>query len=671
MSTSANEPTSRPGPLRLKEARIGYYRSIVDSKPFKVEEFKTILVGPNESGKTAILTALSSLNPAHERRFNPVREFPRRLYKAFELGELPAESTPIAAGIFELNDTVRKSLASLDPFYAKAKTVTVTRYWDWQREFAISSGYPKAPTWASVRGDVAKLAAALPQENAAATTYTEWASSLSGDLPVSDANLRQKVVPWLDEIESDVGARYKKMLGRVRQAFEWKDSSSAAISILDKALPKFVYYDNYWRAHARIHLQALKERIATGQTEDYDFADTCLLKYIGLAIDEMIALGQVEGKGTLEKEKSLDTRFIKLNASGIELTKAITKAWGDEVYHLRFDVDSDYLRVVAVDAEGVELEVSEKSLGYQWFFSFFTVFYAEARDNLAGAFLLLDEPGLHLHGLKQARLRETLDGLSAKNQLIHTTHSPFLVGPDELLIARVVEVPEGQASGTIVHDTTIAPSNPASFFPLQHALGYVMAQSMFGQKKNLCVEGAEDLWYLQSLRALHEASNEAILPPDLAIVAAGGAQRVVTYATILFAQEYSVAALFDSDKEGKAAATLDTLVKLLEKRSILLVGNFLGAPASGATIEDLLGVTLLGIAESDLGVRIPEKIRLQQKGRRVLGLFEAVAATGQGFKARLAKAFSKWAQTHEWEDLDPREQKRVAALFEAVAKALA
>ena len=48
---STGESSGQAGVLRLKSAHISYYRSVVDSKPFNVEELKTILVGPNESGK--------------------------------------------------------------------------------------------------------------------------------------------------------------------------------------------------------------------------------------------------------------------------------------------------------------------------------------------------------------------------------------------------------------------------------------------------------------------------------------------------------------------------------------------------------------------------------------------------------------------------------------------
>lgn len=99
------------------------------------------------------------------------------------------------------------------------------------------------------------------------------------------------------------------------------------------------------------------------------------------------------------------------------------------------------------------------------------MFFAEAIDKHANAILLLDEPGLSLHGLKQREFRTTLSRLSDKNQVLYITHSPFLVGPDELDLVRVVEMVDRRA-GTKVH-TTVTATDPASFLPLQEALGYL------------------------------------------------------------------------------------------------------------------------------------------------------------------------------------------------------
>ena len=67
--------------MRLTRARVRGYRSVIDSGWFDIECGKTILVGPNEAGKTAILQALQKLNPPDGiELFNPLRDYPRAKY---------------------------------------------------------------------------------------------------------------------------------------------------------------------------------------------------------------------------------------------------------------------------------------------------------------------------------------------------------------------------------------------------------------------------------------------------------------------------------------------------------------------------------------------------------------------------------------------------------------
>lgn len=173
---------------------------------------------------------------------------------------------------------------------------------------------------------------------------------------------------------------------------------------------------------------------------------------------------------------------------------------------LRVSADGQYLRVLVEDDLGVEVELDQRSEGYQWLVSFFVVFFAEAMDKHENAILLRDEPGLSLHGLKQRDFRETVSRLADKNQTFYTTHSPFLVGPDELDLVRVVEM-TNRRQGTRIH-TSVSAESPASLLPLQEALGYDLAQSLFTHKRNLVLEGLTDYWYIEATSALLDDACE-------------------------------------------------------------------------------------------------------------------------------------------------------------------
>lgn len=89
--------------MRLSKVRVQNYRSIIDTGEFEVERLKTILVGPNEAGKTAILQAIQQINPpAGVKNFDSLRDYPRALYSQISRGEVDIEDVAVVTATFEL-----------------------------------------------------------------------------------------------------------------------------------------------------------------------------------------------------------------------------------------------------------------------------------------------------------------------------------------------------------------------------------------------------------------------------------------------------------------------------------------------------------------------------------------------------------------------------------------
>ena len=252
----------------------------------------------------------------------------------------------------------------------------------------------------------------------------------------------------------------------------------------------------------------------------------------------------------------LDKRSYQLNAASVRLTEQVCAVWNPnpdraEADRLRIQADGQYLKVVVEDDLGVEIELDQRSEGFQWLVSFFVVFFAEAAGEHKNVILLLDEPGMSLHALKQRDFRNTISMLAKNNQTIYTTHSPFLVGPDELDIVRVVEMSDRKA-GTKVH-TSVTSGDPAALLPLQEALGYDLAQSLFTQQRNLVLEGLTDYWYLEAISGLLADAEISHLNEKIALIPANTAGKVVYFATILHAHKLKVAALLDFRRGGRSS----------------------------------------------------------------------------------------------------------------------
>lgn len=71
--------------MKLVKARVQNYRSVEDSGEFDIGDM-TCLVGKNEAGKTAILSALRALRPSKSQEFeiDETIDYPRRFSTRFD-----------------------------------------------------------------------------------------------------------------------------------------------------------------------------------------------------------------------------------------------------------------------------------------------------------------------------------------------------------------------------------------------------------------------------------------------------------------------------------------------------------------------------------------------------------------------------------------------------------
>ena len=671
--------------MRLKSARIQNYRSIKDTGLFQVENLKTIFVGPNESGKTVILQALQQLNqPSDVAEFDELRDYPRSLYNDITTKKVKSE---VVRGYFELEDADKELLPPeySECIYVKYKMLNNKRYHTLENA-------PKEVTYGDIKNDLNRLCAHISKQfNIDNPSSTEkdptQALQLSignwNDYSKIDAEKAKELKGWLeknysyiDEDNQKEEERYNKLHNQI--AFNGKRDE--VLKILSQRTPVFVLFNNYFKVKPLIHLQHLADRIDSNVLDNdkyYDYGNTCLLKLLGFSARELSNIGATASPSQNNSEAlkayrdKLDRRSYQLDAASVRLTNEIKRIWNPdpkrpEADKLVISADGQYLKVVVEDNIGVKIELDQRSEGFQWLVSFYVVFFAEAMDKHKNAILLLDEPGMSLHGLKQREFRETISRLAENNQTIYTTHSPFLVGPNELDLVRVVELKDRE-EGTKVH-TTISSSDPAGLLPLQEALGYDLAQSLFTQQKNLVLEGITDYWYLESTaQLLREAAiKDAILDEKTALIFANSAGKVVYYATILHAQKMKVAALLDSDAAGDQAAQQEHLVHALGNKNILRTKDFCPNILK-PEIEDLLRDTLITIVKDDFGVDV-KSISETYPTRPIVDIFTKEIS---GFsKYKLAKSYVRWTRNNNANALNSDEIRAWSKLIQTINKAL-
>ncbi len=670
--------------MKLIKARIQNYRSIKDTGEFKIEDLKTILVGPNEAGKTVILQALQQLNrPEGVDGFDEIRDYPRSLYNDITTGKVDIENIEVVRGYFKLDESDKQ----LIPEEFHNCTYILYRNLN-NKGFYYLQNAPEKKEFKDIKNDLKRLSAHIDKQFSSdddnskddkpSISLNEFINNIK-DSTILNEKLIESLKNWLesnyhliDEDNEKEEIRYSKLL----EVIEFNDKFTEIEKLINGRKPVFVLFNNYFKVKPLIHLEHLADRIE-GQLLDndkyYDYGNLCLLKLLGFSPRQLSDIGKTPSPDKNDPDAlknyrdTLDRRSYQLDAASIRLTKEIKNIWNPnrpEAEKINVSADGQYLKVVVEDDIGVKIELDQRSEGFQWLVSFYVVFFAEAMDKHKNAILLLDEPGMSLHGLKQREFRSTISKLAKQNQTIYTTHSPFLVGPDELDLVRVVELKDRE-EGTKIH-TTISSSDPAGLLPLQEALGYDLASSLFSQQRNLILEGITDYWYIEATSEILRESKLANLNNKIALVFANSAGKVVYYATILHAHNLKVAALLDSDAAGDQAAQQENLVHALKNKNILRTKDYCDG-INKAEIEDLLRETLIKIVKKKYGFDTSHTAN-EQPNRPIIDIFSKEVTNFSKYK--LAKAYVRWTRKHEAGDLEEKEQEQWKKLITTINKVL-
>lgn len=432
-----------------------------------------------------------------------------------------------------------------------------------------------------------------------------------------------------------------------------------------QAMPVFMFLDEYPEIAGHQDIAAYLKRVEKDDMDEADENFQKLCKVAGLNPEQL---------HKLLSEDDQETRSQLANRAGSVVTTAIRKRWKDRQLEVRFNLDAQHFDTLISDPNhvyDVEINLDERSRGFQWFFAFYVVFAADTEGGDAeNAVLLLDEPGLFLHAKSQGDLLKHLED-DFTNTIIYTTHSPFMVPTHQLDWVRTVSISE--SAGTTVSNDPSGDSK--TLFPLQAALGYDLAQSLFVGPHNLVVEGVTDFWIVSAVSEYLNDESEAGLHRELTITPAGGAQKIHYMVALLTSEALNVLVLFDEERDART--TRDDLVKskLIRDDSVVFTSSaFVTAPKE-CDIEDLLAPeTYESLVRESYAQELKGKsLTLNPHVPRIARRFElAFDELGIGFhKTRPARLLLKKMATDPGSVMTADCKDRFVRLFQAMNEAFA
>ena len=218
----------------------------------------------------------------------------------------------------------------------------------------------------------------------------------------------------------------------------------------------------------------------------------------------------------------------------------------------------------------------------------------ESQEAHKGAILLLDEAGLSLHPLAQKDLIAFFDNLAKTNQMIYTTHSPFLVDTSNIDRAKVVY---SDAEGLTVVSSDLRASddklNEKSIYAVHAALGLSVSDILLQGCQPVIVEGPSDQNYLNAIK-LYLIRNQKFAPStELVFIPSGGVRGVPGVVSIVSGKNEDLPlVVLDSDQSGRDAKKklLSGLYKDSPER-VIEIADFSDVP--NCEFEDLIPTILM------------------------------------------------------------------------------
>ncbi len=645
--------------MTLKRFRVTNFRSIMDSGWIECDNV-TSLVGINEAGKSNVILALWKLKPVRDGQIDLLHDMPTKEYSSWR--STPEDVVFISAD-FELNNAlIDKVVALCKCDRDVAAIVNIKRRYDGRYDVSFPCyKSEQSINAASIVDSISilnnqlkslkeKTKAEAGIKERVSTFYNNVLTFISSKdvLTQSDFAEIEKMCPTglTKSATSEIYPNFQAAQTAISNGFSDLNPSDPADNadiqnLMVSEMPSFVYYSNYGNLDAQIYLpHAIKwlngEEVAGIDNSAKVRTLRVLFDFVKLNPQEVLDLGKdpvkivVDNYGreskrtptTEEIERATAQkaeRAILLNSASTDLTRKFKEWWKQGNYIFRFQADGEFFKIwVSDDKRPEEIELERRSTGLQWFLSFFLTFLVESQEAHKGAILLLDEAGLSLHPLAQKDLIAFFESLSETNQLIYTTHSPFLVDTSNIDRAKVVY---SDNHGLTVVSSDLRASddklNEKSIYAVHAALGLSVSDILLQGCQPIIVEGPSDQHYFNAIK-IYLVRNQKYAPnTELVFIPSGGVRGVAGVVSIVGGKDGTLPlVILDGDSSGKSAKNkLQSGLYQHCSDVVLNIGDFLDF--ENGEVEDL----------------IPPKLMFRQINRLFRDvedeLFEDIFAEGQ------------------------------------------
>lgn len=533
--------------MRLIKFRIKNFKSIIDSGYCSFASDLTILIGKNESGKTATLEAL--------------RYFNRNLQRVSE-GAFPLDGSdrePFVEIWFRFDNDdlnaiqeeagVKLSEKALD--YIQENGLGVTK------NSRGKYGLNDECVGRLFRGETATAAAGNDQIRYIKSAKERLQELLKGpivpaiDFESSNDNIQKEsrelirtVKTYLPSIKDEnmqteaieairTIIRESQKLTGPQEPQEGEEAQGnpeqargAETFFLEgvvKRLPTFIFFSEFCDILPfEIPVSHLKENRSV-----LNFA-----KIAGLDLDRFMETSDVQ------------RRINYLNRHSATISGDFLDYWQQNKIELVVKPEGDKL-LFGVKEQGRTdfFKIEQRSKGFQWFLSFYLRLNAEKSKNNV---ILIDEPGMNLHAKAQKEILRVLENkVVTESQVIFSTHCPYLI--DTKRLDRIRLALKDAEKGTVISEDIHSQADEESLMPVMTAMGgeKLTTAPLMG-KKNVIVGGVADFYFCEALKA-HVSDLDL---DEINFLPATDTDNIIQLVSLMMGYNLEFQVLLNNDDDG-------------------------------------------------------------------------------------------------------------------------
>lgn len=523
----------------VKNARISNFKSLTnENNVLTVEKTITALIGKNESGKSNVLQAMGLLDT-----LSPLNAD----YKQFATRD--QNEFPTILITFSFSDE-EKNL-----YNNKEDTTIFYNYSDVELNGGLSSLIKKDETLFSAINNLIDVADSnkLGFSNINLTNFRNHINSLKTIDKKIYSNIFNELINAkniINALNADTKIQY----------IEFVDTISKKLKNYYNLIPQ-VYY--------RPSDDVLKDVYSFEEIKRL-FGNNNLFNSLMVAanIDKETLFGAFQNSN----DASLKTSRKKIQNNIDKITNEFNNYYTQEHIQLDFDVESGVAKLFISTADRY-MSFSERSNGLKWYFSLFIDTKAKI-DNNRPTLYLLDEPGVYLHVKAQKELLQYFNHLcNDGNQVVYTTHSPFMIDNNNVYNIRAVEKDEygnSKIYKSIYNHQLSEKSKMETLSPLIEAFGMELRYNIGPQctQNNIIVEGVTDAMYFTAMLNYFKVSEDK--RPH--IIPCAGVNNINHVASILTGWGCDFKVVLDHDTQGFSEYKLITQkTSLLDENIVFFV----------------------------------------------------------------------------------------------------